>query len=118
MAIKALDPIVPFWWTPEGQENAENPTRFRIKSLTGIQRIEVNTDTKMTGRGLVISAAGIRTAIRYGLIGWDNFNNVDGPVPFSFDVDENIARLPEGVILQIVDRILNASSVSEEAKKN
>lgn len=118
MAIKALDPMVPIWWTPESEAKSENPTRFRIKPLTGIQRIEVNTDTKMTGRGLVISAAGIRTALRYGLVGWENFNNADGPVVFSFDVDENLAVLPEGVILKLVDRILTASSVSEEAKKN
>lgn len=116
---KALDPIVPFWWTPDSEKDNPTPTSWKIRPLNGIQKIEVNTELKMGPLGLIISAAGVRTVLRHGLLGWKNFADSTGPVEFDEkNMEANIARLSDEDAIAICNRIMDASEVGAEEKKD
>lgn len=117
MSIRAIDPITPFWWMPDDQKDDPKPVRYKIRPLTGMQRIEVNTEMKIGPLGLIISAVGVRAVLRNGLLGWENVEDANGPVNFTDNLDANLARLPETELIAISQRILAASGVEGDAKK-
>lgn len=119
MARKALDPITPFWWTPDDQKDDPKPARYKIRPLTGMQKIEINTDLKICPVGLIISAAGVRNVLRHGLLGWENIEDANGAdVPFSDNIDTNLARLSDQELIAISNRILQASDIGADEKKD
>lgn len=119
MARKAIDPITPFWWTPDDQKDDPKPVRYKIRPLNGMQRIEVNTDLKIGPLGLIISATGVRNVLRHGLLDWENVEDTTGAnVPFSENIDANLARLGEQELIAISNRILEASNVGADEKKD
>lgn len=117
MAVKALNPIAPRWYTPKSEEGSENPTRFKIRGLNGNEQgyvwpelvvdNELKTVTGMTGKGLEL-------ALRYGLVDWENFSNDQGPVAFSV---QNFAFIDYGLRTELAMVIVAASYVTPEEKK-
>jgi len=117
MTIKALNPFAPFWWTPPGEMESPNPTRFKIRGLDGNEQgyvmpeIVVDPGARFP-RGL--SGRGVEIALGYGLLDWENFANDKGPVacvPGNFGLIDHVTRT------QLAIQILAASYVLPEEKK-
>lgn len=121
MALKAIDPITPFWWSPETPDQVPPPpetTQFHICGLTGIQYIDANSEMRFTEGRVITSAAGVRKVLKFCLLGWRNFRNSAGEVAFSdSNMEENIAQMPAQLLTQVVTRIFEASDLSLAAKK-
>jgi len=117
VAIKALNPVSPRWYTPRAEEGQENPTRFKIRGLNGTEQgyvwpelrldDELKTVTGMSGKGLEL-------ALRYGLVDWENFANDNGPVAFS---PQNFPYIDYGLRAELAMCIVAASYVSLDEKK-
>jgi len=120
MAIRAADPITPFWYTPVSEEGKENPTRFHLKPLDGVEMFGIRSMIKFDDDGqMVTTAACARTALRAGLIGWENFADSAGnPVTFDADRAINVARIPFEFVIELFSAIVNRSVLSETARKN
>ena len=107
MAIQAIEKIAADWYTPESEREEESPTRFKIQPLNGLQHMEVLGD---------LYKSGPFNAIRYGLVGWENFNDENGkPINFSL---ENVKRVPPVYLSEISTEIINRSELGEAATKN
>lgn len=117
MALKALDPLAPFWYTPRAEKDSERATRFKIKGLDGAQHNYVMPEiildeekryvTGLTGKG-------IDMVFKWGLIDWENLDNSQGPLAFSprnFHLIDPVTRAELGM------QILLASLLKEEEKK-
>jgi len=116
MAIRANN-LVPAWFTPESEKESDNPARFLLKPLDGEEYLELITELgeKEEG-GMTISGKGLKLAIRYGLAGWENFNDAGGtPLKFSRG---NIGLLPVYILVDLAQEIANRSAVSGEQEKN
>lgn len=117
MALKALNPLAPSWYTPRSELDAPNPTRFKIRGLDGTEQgylvpeltlnPQLRTVTGMTGKGLEL-------ALSYGLLDWENFANDKGPVPF---VPGNFNLIDYPTRVELAMRILTASYLQDEEKK-
>ncbi len=117
MAIRALDPMVPFWHTPAGQGDDPKPTRFRLRGLDGGQFSEVLMEARFddAGKFLGDSARSLELSLKYGLLGWENFCNAEGEVPFASD---NFRLIDFSTRMAISAEIWKASKVSEAERKN
>lgn len=117
MAIKALNPFAPAWYTPRAELGSPNPTRFKIRGLDGTEQgylvpeltIDpvLRTISGMTGKGLEL-------ALAYGLLDWENFANDKGPVAF---VPGNFNLIDYKTRIELAMQILTASYVQPEEKK-
>lgn len=119
MALRAASPLSPFWHTPEGQDGT--PTRFKIRGLTGLELVDVNSEAKPDpeNKSMKFGAGAMRAALAAALSGWENFIDADGnQIAFEADKDANIARLPFDVMGELFAEILKASRVSGEQAKN
>lgn len=117
MAIKALNPFAPFWYTPKSEEGAPNPTKFKIRGMDGAEQGYVATELLLDeGSRAVIgfTGKGLELTLRYGLLDWENFANDDGPVAC---VPSNFALIDYNTRCKLATRILSASYVSPEEKK-
>lgn len=114
--MKAINNLVEAWYTPTSEKDAEVPTRFRIKPLNGEQYMTVMMETRTNESGdLSLSASGMRQAINYGLVGWENFTDGAKDVPFS---KASISLIPAPELIALASEIINRSSISEEQEKN
>lgn len=118
MAIKAANPLAPFWHTPLGADEAE-PTRFQLRGLTPFELADVNTGAEVVGGQIKWSGRALRAALRAGLLGWEHFADADGkPVEFSRNPDVNAERLGYLLTTELFVAIVNASNLSEDQRKN
>lgn len=118
MAIRAADPITPFWYTPESEKDKEGPTRFHLKPLDGVEMFEVKSRVKFEDGNLVIPAGCARSVLQASMLGWENFIDGTGPIEFSANRAVNIKRIPVEMVDELFNAILNCSAVSETARKN
>lgn len=111
---RALNKLAAFEFVPlEDRELApEEQTRFTLRPLNGVQRLEAFEAVQggNTWRAMTI-------AVRHGLRAWSNFKNDDGPVEFSDNMAENIAALSMGLIVELSKAINDASQLAEGEKK-
>lgn len=119
MAIRAADPITPFWYTPDSEKNKENPTRFHLKPLNGVEMFEVRSRIKMEDGQYVASADCARAVLRSGIVGWENFEGADGQVKFDVvDRARNLDHIPFKLVAELFSAIINRSTLSETERKN
>jgi hypothetical protein len=112
MSLRAAAKITATWYEPE--QDGEEKTAFHLRPLTSLQMLEVGEaiNAKENSRAY-------RTVLRYGLIGWRNLLDDDGSqVPFMRDMEQNLARLTVELIDQLGTRVLEASRVTEDDRKN
>lgn len=117
MAIKALNPFAPYWYTPREEEGAQNPTRFKLQGLNGEQMGYISPEfilDPQTKSITALSGKGIDIALTYGLVDWENFQNDAGAVPF---VRANFALIPHRLRGELAFQIVIASHVPADAKK-
>jgi len=115
MSIKALEGLVPTWYTPAGQDEDDKPTKFKCQPLDGQQYAEVSDHVKVAGSRIVISAEGQSLCLKYGLIDWENFNDSAGPVAF---IPSNHRLIPFATRVDLTVHIFASSSMSGEQEKN
>jgi len=118
MSIKAkpLDGLVPFWHVPEGQGDNDAPTEFNLKPLDGMQHAEVYAECKIADGMVTLSSSAIQLCLKYGLVGWKNFNDDEGqPIGFSRN---NIRTVPGDTLLELATRVFNSSYLTAGQEKN
>lgn len=96
-------------------EGADKPTVFRLRPLTGLQKIAVRQaiaqgDDEKTHRLL----------LTHGLAGWSELRDGDGkPVAWApNNIARNIDCLDEDTILELAREIFESSFLSDEERKN
>ena len=114
MTINALAPLVPTWFTPEGQ-STDAPTRFRVRPLSGAEYGDVSDHVSVQGERTYIANAGRERCLQHALIGWENFVDASGPLEFNA---VNLARIPYLTRMALVAHIMEISSLSGEQVKN
>ncbi len=118
MAMQALKRMAPFWYTPDGQKDDPNPTKFKVRGLNGNEQgyiqpeLKIDETTKMVSG---MSGRGLELTLAYGLLGWENFLDEDGgQVAYS---PLNFGRVDLVTRTELAMQILAASFVTPEEKK-
>lgn len=115
MANHAAKILAPFWYEVEECEGL----KFRLRGLTGMQLFDVKPHIIRDGENTSWASAGVRAALRAGLVGWEGLKDEDGnDVEFGKDIDKNIARLDFVKINEVFAKILEASNLGAEQVKN
>jgi len=117
MAITALKKIIKTDFTTEDDRKSENPTIFKLNPMDGLQYMGVMAEGNIDTDGMMtFSERTMKTTLRYGLVGWSNFNDEHGKeIKFS---RHSFGKLPVGVLTEIFSEIISISSVDEEDSKN
>lgn len=117
--LKALPDLKPDWYTPLAEGDAATPTRFLLRPLDGVERLDVSFYRDDFGN-LSLSSDAARAALKYGLQGWENFMAADQrPVPYSpMDRDANLKRLPAELVAELATEIFVRSVLSAAEAKN
>lgn len=115
MGIKALEGLVPAWYTPIGQDDDDKPTRFKLKPLNGDQYAEVMDHFRVEEERLHVKAAGQKICLKHALVDWENFADSSGDVEF---LPTNFRLIPYSQRTELVTHIMLKSALSEEQEKN
>lgn len=117
MPITAIDNLSPSWYTPECEKDEENPTRFNLRPLDGLEYMEVIAEvTKLESGDFSISSRGMQKAIRSGVVGWENFLGSNGKdIKFS---PHNINKIPPLILQELASEVIERSELGAEAEKN
>lgn len=114
MGITALSGLEPEWFEPK-QPGDDEKTAFLLKPLTGVEYMQVFMHMLADDEGVGLSERGVTNAIKFGLIGWRNFNNASGEaIPFS---RANFDFINGMVLIAIAEKILEISEPSNNQKK-
>lgn len=119
MSTKALTGLVAEWFTPTNQrgDEVEDPTRYKIKPLDGLQFLEVASHGKVLANGdFLPDHTGRLLLLRHGLKDWENLLDHAGE-PLAF----NLARIkfvPVDHLGEIASEILQLSALGAEDRKN
>lgn len=113
MALHAIPHILPFDYVPNCDKNEPEKTTFKLRPLNGQQHMEVLHEIDETGH---YTARAMGLAIKYGLIGWENFTDAGGAaLPFS---PLNITRIPPVIMQELALAVIRRSDLGEAALKN
>lgn len=116
--LKALNPLTPEWYTPRAEVAQQNPTRFRIKPLSGVEAMDLELFKDVEGNTR-ISGRSAKTILRHGLSDWENFGTDTETIPFKAgNPDENIARLSTDIADELVAEIFRRTVLQETERKN
>ena len=112
MTLKALSKIAPDWYTPDGQKDKPNPTRFKIRPLTPP---EYESLLEVEGINFVIRPGRYADVLRMGLVDWENFSD-ENDQPVSHSIADH-ARIPGPIRIELATTILIRSRLTPEEKK-
>ena len=117
MALYALGTMRAEFFTPESQKDDDNPTRFKIKGVDG-----ANINTVMEGATfrddmLFLSASGIRAALKFGLVDWENMLDPETESEIKFKQGK-IRLIPWKEQQEIASEIVDRSNLMGEQTKN
>jgi hypothetical protein len=108
--IKAQSAIVPFWYTPKSETDADVKTRFQLRGLTGIQKAGAFNEPSPGAR--------LRAILQYGLLRWENLIVSDGSEIKDVSAFEVLDILPETLIYELANQIIEATNLGEQEKKH
>lgn len=114
----ALKALTEHWFTPE-DEDAENPTQFNVRGLSGLEVLELSQVMQTANNGdVILGADAIKILLSRGLIGWKDFYDEDNSeVKFTANQQVNIARLPFIACKAIADEIFKRTEILAPDKK-
>lgn len=121
MAILAITALTAKKYVPLSEQDSEvdanELTSFDLKPLNGLEYMEVISELKTDSEGVSrLSGEGLKKSIRYGLVGWDNFNDEQGrKVKFN---KFNVSKVPPLVLAELASEIINVSETGNEERKN
>lgn len=99
----------------ESEREADSKTIFRIRQLTGIERMELGEMVRDSARDSDMS----RFVVCKGLQGWSNLLDENGGnLEFQQSPDSNIQLLPADVIQELANEISEFTILNEEDVKN
>lgn len=111
---RALKKIDEFDYKLDRERDDPAATVFRLRPLTSVHAMEVAE----LQRSASLTAAR-RMTLFLGLKGWSRFLDDSGEeIPFSSDIDANLARFTVEDIVELATAIMDASKVTEEERKN
>lgn len=119
MPIKALNPMAPFWYQPEREDNqGEGATRFKLRGMTGEEFAFVFPDWETDDAGRLTKPRGpaVHFIISNCLLGWENLSNSEGAIAFS--KSNALKWLPFDVMISIVGEVMRASQLGDDEKKD
>ena len=114
MGIKALEGLVPEWYTPSGQDD-DRPTRFQFRPLNGRELGQVSDYISIDDGNLMIRAEGVDRCLALSLQDWENFEDSSGPIRFS---RQAMDLIPVGVRRELASKIVARSYLTEDDRKN
>lgn len=115
--MKAISIIVADWHTPKTEEGKESPTRFKLRGLTGMEFLAVHEKAIERDGVYILGTEAQKTALKYGLVGWENFYDKNTMVEFSRKPEDNLARIPFDVIKDLTNKILDSTELSGDDEK-
>jgi hypothetical protein len=117
MPITAISNLTPEWYTPECEKGVDDPTRFKLKPLDGKEYMEIMSEFRREESGeFTISSRGLHAALKYGLVGWENFMDSHGKdVKYS---PHNLGKVPPIILQELAGEIINRSELGETERKN
>ena len=117
MAITAISKLTTADYIPERNKDIGDPTVFKLKPLSGRRYMEIMPELKTDENGETsVSGKGLWMAIKFGLVGWDNFYDEDGK-ELKFNMI-NIEKIPPVTLIDLAGEIINRSEVGAEERKN
>lgn len=117
MSITAISKLIAEDYIPQSDIDSDNPTKFRLRPLNGMQYMEVMSELIRNDDGqLRISGKGMKMALQYGLIGWSNFRDEDGN-ELKFNI-LNVEKIPPVILSELASEIISRSEIGEEERKN
>lgn len=120
MAILARDNLAPGWWHPESEKDEEVKTEFEITPFNQVDYYYFITQVtpRVSGGQVAVipNQTGLQFLLEKAVTNWRHFNNAAGePVEFSAP---NKKLIPVEVLKELVDEVVERSSVSAELKKS
>jgi hypothetical protein len=117
VSITIIGNLSPTWYTPEDQQGQDDPVEFKLKPLSGLERLEVSGETRTDSNGeLILTAKGLILAVRYGLIGWRRVLDEQGrEIKFN---TQAIGKLSPELLAELSGVILERSTLGGEEKKD
>lgn len=106
----------PEWYTPPSEEKSDNPTRFLLKPLSGIEHYEASQhcEARYNDAGelsdVLIPAKAAKIAIRHAIIDVENLAGYDPDTPL-------VEQLPAPVIRNLASAIFARCVLDTEEKK-
>ena len=119
MSTTALAGLAAEWITPGDQagEDIENPTRYKIKPLNGLEFLEVVANGTHNNEGeFMPDHKGRLILLRLGVKDWENVTDASGE-NYVFNV-ARIKYIPMPHLIELVNTILERSALGAEAEKN
>lgn len=114
---KALNPFAPFEYVTLADRELPEPerTKFRLRGLNGSEFGHIAPELLLDDSTLAgCTGKGLDMALRYGLLGWENFENDKGAVAFH---PHNFALIEHSVRAELAMQVIAASYVHKAEKK-
>jgi len=111
----AMKGVAPCRYVPLDQREDDKPFALMLRPLTGEQLDHVLEGAVNNGDRLQLTPKGIKAALNFGIVSWDNFENDDGAVECK---PANYGKLYWSDRQEIAGEIVNMSALSEDDKKN
>lgn len=120
MAIKAKSPLAPYWYIPKSEKESANPTKFRLRTLDGLeyQDVDLYRDTK-TGNWRA-TQSGVRSVLGAALLDWENMLDGQGsPLAFNaHDKGKSLSVIPAEILSELFWEVVMKSALDEGQEKN
>lgn len=119
MAIQAREVLAPFWYTPASEEGAANPTRFKLRPLTGLEAFDAGIYAGPDGN-FRASSQGVRNVLGHALQGWENVVSPGGD-PMEFNITNpaaSLRALPYMVLSELFNKVIEVSNLTGDQEKN
>ena len=117
MAITAISRLTTKDYVTEGDKDSDDQTVFKLKPLNGLQYMDVIAELRTDENGEAgLTGKGLGLAIKYGLAGWENFNDEDEK-ELKFN-KLNVSKVPPIVLTELAGEIINRSEAGGEERKN
>lgn len=102
-----------FDYTLSDEVDTAEPTVFKLRQLTGMERIRMGALVNSNADEGVLS----EFVVERGLVGWQNLQGEDGQVLFSKNMERNIALLTADVISELSEEISSKTLLGDDEKK-
>lgn len=94
--------------------NSGDPARFKIKPLTGEDRLALSQQIWMSPMILAMPPADLMRALRAGVVDWDGIIDEDSGEPIKFE-PRLLDELPDGTVVNLVRQIHSLSVLGRAA---
>lgn len=116
MSIRAPKPIIPQWYTPEGEDGAQ-PARFKLRGLTTLEKLTLS-DLKIQGARIYLTPENAKSLFGMCLLEWDQVLTCEGaPLKLDKDMQKNLEVLSTDLINELGAEMLRLSFLEEVEKK-